>query len=516
MEAKREIEQKAKALINTSPDEAIKLYREIWASYTDQFNDWDAFFTIKALRASNKPDLSWASEIAEKYKNERVGNLYGWLLYDKCLKGKNHNELLSNEKLILKLPFFSLQKNLRDDDSFPCPTTISILKLTKEYSKPSFNAQKIEELLNHLNEDKLSIKPTEKENTATEKEDEFASDFEKYVSLKTKALFKLGKFIECKELCKKALETLTKFHYNNETWLKMRIALSEEKLGNHDISEHLLKELLTSKAGNDKWFLYKDISEIYYEQGDFEKAWKHSIDAAFYGNEPHFLIGLYLLQSRILFKLKRPDEGKILAELIAAILKEQKWNDKIEYNKLFDYFNINRQSLPTINDCIIEAKKLWTSERYGRQQKFKGTVISIHKNGKIGRIKDQKGNIIGFHKKDLTKKTKSIENLIGASVEFFEMKSYDGKNVAENINILELQQNLTTNNLVGKIFDGIVKNATDFGVFVSMQGAPDGLLHKNNLPQHLKNNFKDIYSKGKKVKVKVEQVTNKGIQLKLV
>ena len=91
--------------------------------------------------------------------------------------------------------------------------------------------------------------------------------------------------------------------------------------------------MLSSKAGNDKWFLYRDIAEVYFEQKDFLKAWKYAIDGAFYGNEPHFLIGLYLLQARILFKLERPLDGKILAELIATILKEQQWGDKASWEK---------------------------------------------------------------------------------------------------------------------------------------------------------------------------------------
>src|SRR5690606_31556691 len=101
----------------------------------------------------------------------------------------------------------------------------------------------------------------------------------------------------------------------NDLWFNMRIAIAEEKLGNFEKSEMLFKELLSSRAGSDKWFLYRDISEIYFEQKEYEKAWKYAIDAAYYGNEPHFLIGLYLLQTRILYKLDRSEDGKVLAEL---------------------------------------------------------------------------------------------------------------------------------------------------------------------------------------------------------
>lgn len=515
METKRDFEAKAKALISTNPDEAVKLYKELWETYPDQFNDWDAFYSIKAMRASNSPNLNWAKELSEKFKGDRVGNLYGWLIFDRCVKGKNRTELLSNEKFIESLITLSTQKNLKEDDAFPCPTTISILKLCDAHAENLFNARKINELLSGLDYNIMSDKSKTIE-TQERGDVELSSDLEKYFAFKTKALLKLSKFEGCKDLCNKGLEIIQKFHYNNDLWFKMRIALSEDGLGNHEKSEELLRELLESKAGNDKWFLYRDISEVYFEQKDFVKAWKYAVDAAFYGNEPHFLIGLYLLQARILFKLERLAEGKILAELIAAILKEQEWNDKAEYNRLFSYYNIDRTSLRTVNEIIKEARIFWQKERYGNKPKTKGTIISIHKNGKIGRIKDQNNNLIEFHKKDLVSKMKSIESLAGATVEFYIMESFDGKNIAENISIIEKSASPKPDNLVGKTFDGIVKNVADFGVFVRLEGAPDGLIHKNSLPNNLKENLNSEFPKGKKIKVKIDKVTDKGVQLKLI
>ena len=515
METKRDFEAKAKALIETNPDEALKLYQELWETYPEHFNAWDAFYTVKAMRAAKTPNLAWASELAEKFKGERVGNMYGWLIFDRCIKGKNRTEILANEKLIQCLTILAPQKNLKEDGAFPCPTTISILKLCDAHAENLFNARKINELLSGLDYNILSNN-SKTIQTKERGEVELSSDLEKYFALKTKALLKLAEFNACIEHCNNGLELLGKFHYNNDLWFKMRIALSEDGLGNNEKSEELFRELLESKAGNDKWFLYRDISEVYFEQGDFLKAWKYAVDAAFYGNEPHFLIGLYLLQARILFKLERPIEGRILAELIASILKEQGWNDKAEYIKLFTYYKIDRKILPTVNELIKEASKFWQNERYGNKAKTKGTIISIHKNGKIGRIKDQSHNLIGFHKKDMVKKVKSIDNLTGATVEFFKMESYDGKKIAENITITQQLFSPGPNNLVGKTFDGTVKNVAEYGVFIRIQGAPDGLLHKNSLPNNLKNNFKEVFTQGKIVKVKIERVTEKGIQLKLM
>src|SRR5690554_4801765 len=234
MESKRNLDTKAKALVKTSPEGAVKLYREIWGNFHDQFNSWDAHFTLKSLRGSKAPSLKWAKELIEKFPEEKNGNTYGWLIND-CMKGKSRNELLSFEPYISGLSSFSPQKDLSVEAPYPCPTTICILRLYDAYAENQFNASKINSLLKMLEFQKLSSvpKPYTKDDG---KEVEPASDLEKFFSLKTKALFKLEMYEECKDLAELALQKLDKFHTDNDLWLKMRIALCEGSVGNHEAS----------------------------------------------------------------------------------------------------------------------------------------------------------------------------------------------------------------------------------------------------------------------------------------
>lgn len=515
METKRDLEAKAKSLIASDPEEAVKLYKELLEAFPEEFNTWDALYSVIALRACQNPDMNWAKEIATNYQEEKVGNLYGWLVFDHCVKGKQRNDLLNNERFITDLPKLSPQKNLKEDSSFPCPTTISIFKLADAHGENLFNARKVNDLVSTLDYNLLSPESRTLE-TEERGEIELASDLEKFFALKTKALIKLEEYEDCKELCQLALSTLDKFHYNNDLWFKMRIAITEEKLGNFEESEFLFKKLLSSKAGSDRWFLYRDLAEVYYEHEDYSRAWKYSVDATFYGNEPHYLIRLYLLQARILFKLERPDEGKVLAELIGTILKEQIWNDKSEYNRLFDYYKIDRESLPSTNEVIRVAREYWNSQRYGNKEKKKGIIISIHRNGKIGRIKDESGKIVDFHKKDLVKKLRSLDQIEKAKVEYYEMDSEDSKLHAESITVLQKASiPIQSNELLGKTLEGTVKNVAEFGIFVRLPNASDGLLHRDNLPAILKETFKDKFNPGDKIKVRIDRVTEKGLQLKL-
>lgn len=516
METKRDIETKANSLISSNPDESVKLYKQLKEAFPAEFNSWNAFYAMKALRASRNPDKNWAKELASNFQDEKVGNLFGWMVYDHCIKDKQKSEILQNEQYILSLPDLSPQKNLRENSIFPCPTTISIFKLADAYAENLFNARQINDLLGTIDYKLLSTN-TRTIDTVQHGEIELASDLEKYFALRTKALIKLKEFDACKQLCKKALESLEKFHYNNDLWFRMRIALAEEGLGNFEESEALFKKLLLSKAGSDKWFLYRDIAEVYFEHKDYKKAWKYSVDAAYFGNEPHFLIGLYLLQARILFKLERPNDGKVLAELIAAILKDQGWNNKNEYNRLFNFYKIDREEVEITNEVIKRAREFWNSERYGDKEKRNGSIISIHRNGKIGRIKTVSGKVIGFHKKDLVKKANTLSHIEKAEVNFYEMETEDGNFHAEVIEVLSQPKKEETNNdLVGKILDGTVKSTADFGIFVRIPKLHDGLLHKNNLPERLKETFKDNFNSGDRIKVRIDKVTEKGLQLKLV
>ncbi len=173
----------------------------------------------------------------------------------------------------------------------------------------------------------------------------------------------------------------------------MRIAICEEHLGNIDESEHLFQDILSTKAGSDKWFIYKEISLLYFEKGDYENAWSYAVDSAFYGNEPEYMIGLFLLQARILAKLFRVEESKILAELIGAIIKEKGWSNKQEYTRLLEFHKVDIPNLTSATSLFRKAKKYWVAERYDGLKIEKGTIVFIHPKGKVGKIKTGKGEM---------------------------------------------------------------------------------------------------------------------------
>jgi len=516
MQTKREIEEKARGLISTNPEEAVALYKEILSNYSAEFNDWDAFYTLKALKSLKnieRRDIVFAQDIVKNYNTEKVQHNYGWLIHSHYIKNKKNDQIIRFEDLIQTLPDFSPQINRNKDNTYPCPTTISLFKLCDIYSENAFNAKKINDTLNKLDYNLLSTQPS---NTINNEKGEsiHASDFEKYISYKTKALLKLGEYKYCLDLCQIALTKLKKFHNNNDMWFKMRIALSEHKIGNQEKAKELLVELINTKKGNDKWYLYKNIADILYENKDYQTAWKYSIEAATTGNDPQYMIQLFLLQARILFILNRKEEGKIFAELIASILKEQDWKVKEEYKKLLNFYNISQDNLISVKDLMKELCALLDNERYYGLEKNNGDITWIHPSGKKGKITDSHGNKYHFHKKHIENLKNPLDKYKGHPVEFYLVERVNGEFVPEKIQIKEIDLTEEQKSLIGKEFKGIVKNITDYGVFIRLENNNDGLLHKNNMSNSLANTFTTTLQLGNSISVQVKRVTSKGIELK--
>jgi polyribonucleotide nucleotidyltransferase len=69
---------------------------------------------------------------------------------------------------------------------------------------------------------------------------------------------------------------------------------------------------------------------------------------------------------------------------------------------------------------------------------------------------------------------------------------------------------LTSEPEVGKIYDGTVVKAVDFGAFINFFGPKDGLVHISHLAPHRVNKVTDVVKEGDKVKVKLLGFDERG------
>lgn len=266
--------------------------------------------------------------------------------------------------------------------------------LKKFKDKPSVNWNVVNKFCDLVTVDSLDseCRTIEVERKGIKKPMELASDKENWFAFKTKALFETGQYQECFEISKKGLETFEKFHYSNEIWFARRIALSKKHLGN---SEEALNELLQILKRKKDWFIQTEIAEIYKESGDFDNAFKYSIDAINNFGDIEYKVGLIVLIANIL-ENKQEKELASKHYMLSKLLRQQEaWNvpQSLEYSiQSLGFPQISLEQLPNLKR---DLQNYWNTFKPKRNQRFdnnqttnqnlKGEIVRILNDNEKGK-----------------------------------------------------------------------------------------------------------------------------------
>jgi tetratricopeptide (TPR) repeat protein len=366
------------------------------------------------------------------------------LRYFKANKSKISNEIIANNKFITSAILHALiEQNLYDGlfsfiDIYKVELdsanfTFLVNKLKK---KPSPNWKVINRFCDTVDVNKLdtTLKMIEVERKGIKKEEEQASDKEKWYAIKTKALFKLGQFQECYELSKQALEAIDHFHYLNETWFARKIALCKKEMGK---SSEALDELLQIYKKKKEWYIQNEIAHIYYENGELEKSFNYAIEAISNFGELKYKGELLELLSLILHEKGEPEWAFKHLSLIKTVRQQEEWNITNELSFALKKYSFPEIPLENFNSLLSELRKFWNSKKSSTSVGFNnkkvplksdtGQIIRmIHNNdrGADGFIKYKSGDIYFTVKSDEAIK---MQLKIGLKVEFKIIPSKDGK-----------------------------------------------------------------------------------------
>ena len=444
---KRDSIDKAKSLMSqNSYSEAAKIFNEVQEAFADEINGWDVFFMIKCVRAGG--EVRNIDELAEKHKDfDNARSLYVWLLYDRHVKIFDSKDAFKHEEGIRKLLEYSEQKDFSQDDAdaIPCPYTLGVFKIIKHYKKPNFNISKIDEWTQKLVSNKLS----RKENVFTDKsgkERRIASPYEDYYATLSTLNLKQEKYKECIEICDYALANINNLHYDNDIWFKRRKATSMIKLGMEEKGFELLLSLSKNRKG-DKWFIYVEIAEVYFENEDYENALEFCIKGIkAYGDEA-FKINLLILTARTLFKLQRMDDATILAKYMLGMSLVHELKEKNDLKRIVDYFKIDKSSIEEPKKYLSEHRRkvdeIFKIDRNAGKKKkknfghkkpieikpgdeVKGWVKTVHGNGKSGHVIANKEAYF-FSMNDIQADKAKIERGVNVMLVFKGAKDKDGK-----------------------------------------------------------------------------------------
>ena len=283
-------------------------------------------------------------------------------------------------------------------------------------SKSNVSYQNIEEYLELLDLDLLSDTP--RVFLIEDKKREVASDKEKYFSLKSKVLLKLGKYKECIELCQRALSEIKVFHHDNDIWLRYREGIANFKLGKMDVAERIIYEILPYK---EHWILYATLFAINKEKKENQKALKNASMAFLIKGEHKHKIKLYENISDLLFEMGLEKESYYHLLLIRDIKEENGWNISSTFQKKMNT-RIKVEEEINNKELLRRLEDFWYEYRFEGETLHSGKIKTILKNKKAGFIEDNLKRSY-FFRMTAIKDRKNVE--IGAKVKFYTKQSYD-------------------------------------------------------------------------------------------
>lgn len=416
--------------------EAIALYDLMYIDDTIAFNNWDIWSYVHCLKKNN--DLDKSIELTEKHIEEypdfdQLKNNLVWAYFDKYLRQFNPDKIIDIERALGRIYDVNGQQVIGELTKIPCPFTIGVFKVLKYYKKPNFNSFKIRFWLDKIDPKKLSkIEQTMEQDGKTR---ELASDYEKYYGFLIPLLFEEKQYNKCIETANFAIETIPKLHYSNTKWFKRRIALSYFELGNLEKAEELLRSL--DNGNSDKWFIDHELSIIYFEQEDYNKALEFAIKAAKSYGEDSMKIKLYTHLARIFYKQNKLDYSKSHAELVIAIKQDSGSKFDANQEKIISFFKLNRESSINTRDQKTEVEKIWNDILYEDQEKHHGVITKILPNGKSGFIKVVNGRDSYFFSfQSIKGNKKNAEE--GKTVSFYLKEGFDKKKNIKTMNATEI------------------------------------------------------------------------------
>jgi tetratricopeptide (TPR) repeat protein len=304
----------------------------------------------------------------------------GWL-YFFALNAKQPyvNEIAYSTIDLIKTILGKLSKN-QDAKLFE----LLLLRLLEYLGKrPNPNWEALGSLMdefeyNQLSEAPVTIKQSIK---GKEKSIELASSREKWFIWRTKAAYGAGRYEQCIAQCHQALAAIERFHHGNQHWLTHRIALSYQHLGQHQRAIHGLEKLL---AKRNEWFIQRELTNLYFQAKDFQKALDIGLQACANGGLSEYKTGLFELMGKIYEAKGDLESGTPFFQLAITIRNEQGW--KVSDDLLGKFSPVSRTDSNTQYQIL--------AKQWGAIVRREDEIL--HSSGHISRVLHEGANGDGF------------------------------------------------------------------------------------------------------------------------
>lgn len=336
----------------------------------------------------------------DEHTHERIITAYALVLYDfyKLHAQQNDDEAIDSKKSISNgsvntiveshifwtklLNTLQLLAKIRTNISDNIYNLIVHKVLKTESHQKVFNTKIINKLCENTNPDILSVecRKTEIEKNGRLKPVELASVKEEWYAQYSKALYLLGKYDMCINICQEALESFDTMHYSNEIWFARRIAQCYSSKG--QVEEAIDKfEKLTRKKSD--WFLMAELSALYHQTHQAEKAIQLAHRAMMLPGNFSFKVDLIENLGDLYTNLHQLELSRRHYLLAISVRRVEAWKipNKLQ-QKLQDY-DTQADARKDMNSLKTILQQVWNKENGEKSSTAENKRIIDMGNGKI-------------------------------------------------------------------------------------------------------------------------------------
>lgn len=386
---------------NKQYETALPMYKQLWESGWQENREWTGWgyaFCLRKLGRSAEA-LEICREVYRlKPEMDHNRSLYAWCIFDTALKIDN-SSIKDNEQDFFKAADAILK--LTPEASTYSPRVTAVFRVIDYLSEARVNypAAQVLEWLDKLDPNKLS-KECRSGPGKDGKQVEYASDEEKWYSEKSKALDKLERYPESKQVSLEALETLKKCHYDNDVWFNYRIAVADIHIGLLDEAQTRLEMVRKRKKD---YFVDLEMANVAHAQNRLNDAIKFACSAALAPGQTDlgFRWKVYLLLTQLLKEKGELALAKEHALLVWKIRTEQAWKIPPDVETLTRELAVDLSDERSARKIEKGLQEAWKKTRFEDRKKIRGQIKTILKDGKQGFIKGEDGKEYHYHSREL-------------------------------------------------------------------------------------------------------------------
>ncbi len=370
-------------------DEAAAEYAAIWPD-SDPLIGWGYAHCLRKL-GRTQDAIKVARDVHTMAPDFRLGrDVYAWALYDSIRSTDVPGpEMLAVAETITSLRGLDEQAYARTS-----PFVATVLRVARGWAKLGRNARALE-WLDKLNPTQLSTEPRIWSDEAGRKR-ELASARERYYSIRTRALERLGRWQECLETTSHALADCGPLHHDNDVWFARRIALAKLRLGQ---PQEALAELEQTAARKPTPFLQADIAKAAWAAGDTVRTFKHALQSLQAPRDIRFNLEAVRLLAEVLWRRGEVDLAKRHLSLCIAERRSQGWKPSGELSMLATSWGV--VGIPDDPNSILnELRPLWKRWNNDLVPRRSGVIVKLFPHGRAGFIRSDDNGQFYFDARD--------------------------------------------------------------------------------------------------------------------